>query len=206
MVLLDRLVDLPLPFKFWFQPIILEFVFGVLLGSVYLDGMRLPRMFCGIMIGVGIVLFVASGYFGFYFAATSHMLRPLIWGVPALLIVAGAVLPSSVKKPNIVGRAMARVGDASYSIYLFHIIAISLWGLLPTWMSGSTLPENLLETIILVGIIILVSLIVYVSFERPMTVLLRKLLSPQSQTARVSSLTGGLPIGVKRKVASNGRR
>jgi peptidoglycan/LPS O-acetylase OafA/YrhL len=53
--------QLPLPFLYWFHPIVLEFVFGALLGLVYAEGIRVPMAVCGTLMLCGIAASLLSG-------------------------------------------------------------------------------------------------------------------------------------------------
>jgi exopolysaccharide production protein ExoZ len=81
---------------------------------------------------IGVLLFAAQGLTGL----RSDLWRPLLWGVPAATIVAGAVAlePLRAIRPP---AALLRLGDASYAIYLCHFVAVALaarWvGVAPTW-------------------------------------------------------------------------
>lgn len=95
-----------------FDTIVIEFVFGVVLGKWTLRGFRLPLPIAVALVvgGFAIILSVPLG---------AENMRVLTWGVPAFAVVAGAVSLESL-----VARALPRwllaLGDASYSIYLSH--------------------------------------------------------------------------------------
>jgi len=88
---------------------------------------------------IGAVLLAAQGLTGL----RSDLWRPLLWGVPAAMIVAGAVALEPAAAPG-QGRplrppsALLRLGDASYAIYLCHFITVALAarvvGLTPIWL------------------------------------------------------------------------
>jgi exopolysaccharide production protein ExoZ len=100
--------------------LLLEFAAGVWLGKAWSEG-RLPRR------GVALAA-IALGLAGFAAAAISGVdvdrARVLIWGVPAFLLVAGAV---SLERagPIPAWPPLRALGDASYSLYLVHGLAIS---------------------------------------------------------------------------------
>lgn len=102
------------------NPLLLEFGAGVWLGKCW-SADRLP--------GRGVSwLLVALGFAGFAATALSGVdvepARVLYWGLPALLIVTGAVsLERHGPIPN--WRPLQALGDASYSVYLVHGLAIS---------------------------------------------------------------------------------
>src|SRR5262249_12891425 len=106
------------------SPMVLEFLMGVLVA-------RLPRRaLFGIFVPLGFALFVLAspnkGDVEATFGPQFALRRALEWGVPAALIVWGALS----LEPWFVRRQFdfpVAVGDASYSIYLFHpIIAYGL--------------------------------------------------------------------------------
>ena len=103
------------------NPIMLEFAAGCLLGEAYLKG-RLPGRRTGwVLLGAGLALFAAQRLVGFH----SDFWRPLVWGVPAAMIVAGAL---SVEADGGVRRlwAAGMLGDGSYGLYLCHWPVIAL--------------------------------------------------------------------------------
>jgi peptidoglycan/LPS O-acetylase OafA/YrhL len=109
--------------NFWSDPIILEFVLGMGLALAVAAGLTLPGWARLAMVGVGIAALhlCASGSTGW---------RVIAFGLPAALLVAAAVTPRQAKRPNLptpslptpnpIMRALVRLGDASYAMYLFH--------------------------------------------------------------------------------------
>jgi exopolysaccharide production protein ExoZ len=78
--------------------------------------------------GAGVVFAVLGvGALGaLWLAGVNDILfRPLLWGLPALMIVAGALAAEPVRAwaPP---RALVRLGDASYAIYLCHAPVVAL--------------------------------------------------------------------------------
>ena len=82
---------------------------------------------------IGVGLLAVQGLTGL----RSDLWRPLLWGVPAAMIVAGAVALEPVRaiRPP---RALLGLGDASYAIYLCHFITVAvaarLVGGAPVWL------------------------------------------------------------------------
>ena len=95
-----------------FSTIVLEFVFGVALAKLTLAGRRMPaHLALAVFIG-GVVAIMAL-------PMISANLRVVMWGIPALAIVAGAVSLESLVARKI-PQWLLGLGDASYSIYLSH--------------------------------------------------------------------------------------
>jgi exopolysaccharide production protein ExoZ len=139
------------------NPILLEFLAGVLLGRIWQSSSTAP--------GVAMALFLA----GVAALALSEYFKPelpqlLKFGVPAGLVVAGsAFYEKTGKLANI--RLFQFLGDASYSIYIWHVAAASvLQGVLLRFHLSLALQ------IVLEGIgTVLLTCIIYVFVERPIT-------------------------------------
>ena len=102
------------------DPILLEFAAGLWLGWAWsID--RLPgRTLSIVLMAAGIAGFAATALSGIDVSKA----RVLLWGLPALLLVTGAVgFERHAKAPR--WRALHALGDASYSLYLVHGLAIS---------------------------------------------------------------------------------
>ena len=111
---------------------LLQFGAGVWLARRRQLGHSLSPKIGAALIVAGVGLLAAQGLSGF----RSDLWRPLLWGVPATLIVAGAVALEPIRTLRPV-TALLRLGDASYAIYLCHFIAVAvvadLIGAAPAW-------------------------------------------------------------------------
>jgi exopolysaccharide production protein ExoZ len=112
--------------EFYSNEIILEFIFGMLLAPLLLNGV-LDRV--GVPTGFALI---AAGFIGLciggYHFETS---RALFFGVPAALVVGGALCIEAARHvPRV--QPFLLLGDASYSIYLAHLFPIAMlrfgWG------------------------------------------------------------------------------
>ncbi len=160
--------------EFYSNDIILEFIFGMMLAQAFLKGAvdRVGVTGGGILIAAGAIGLCIGGY---------HLESPraLIFGVPAALIVAGALsIEASRYVPKM--QPFLLLGDASYSIYLAHLFPIALlrfgWGrlMLPTEGLGPVL--TFLAIALLGGA--LAGVASYLLLERPM---LERMRQPQSR-------------------------
>jgi peptidoglycan/LPS O-acetylase OafA/YrhL len=147
--------------KFWSDPIILEFLFGVGLAALFRRGIVLS--------GRAAIVAILAGAIGLFIAplwpVAGSALRPLTEGVPAALLVAAAASLSG-GTPSPIGRLLVLGGDASYALYLSHPFSINLvvlvWQKLhlaaPWWFALSAIAAALL-----------VSVAVHLALERPLT-------------------------------------
>jgi len=94
--------------------ILLEFLFGVLLGRLYLSGAKIPAplAWSALAAGLALIVFPVSGP------------RFLMIGGPAFLIVAGALYVPAPKSKQ-VADAFDVLGLTSYALYLTHVFVLS---------------------------------------------------------------------------------
>jgi len=100
------------------NPMLLQFAAGVLIARAA-QADALPGVAGGwAMIALGVGALAAMQAAGFL----NELWRPLLWGVPALLIVMGAVA-IEMRGPVFASASLKALGDASYAIYLAHVPA-----------------------------------------------------------------------------------
>ena len=150
------------PLQFWTNPIVLEFVFGMIVATARIEGLRLGKPARAGLVAAGVVLLTALG-------ANTGLDRWIIWGAPAGLIVAGFALGEASGAAGPAWRFAARLGDASYAMYLIHPFLIrpmrALWQALGLTSTFSVTVFGLA----CFAAIIFVALAVYRKFERPLT-------------------------------------
>lgn len=158
--------------RFWGAPIILEFLLGVGIASVW----RLAPRWAGpwavglALVGFGLSLVVGYGGIDDVRALNdpwNGLRRVLVWGLPSALLVFGVVrMERTDRAPGRLEQAATFMGDASYSIYLAHVLVIRALGRM--FESGMVaLPGDAV-----VGLTVLASLaagaVVHVWIERPL--------------------------------------
>ncbi|MDW6022601.1 acyltransferase [Mesorhizobium sp. BAC0120] len=114
------------------DPIILEFLLGALIAKLWLAG-RMPQP----MTGLGLI---AVALLGFAIVGTTHIgFGPLVFGPLAAALVVGTL---ALEKAGAFGRIapLTYLGDSSYSIYLWHTLAISVVAKLAGFVSMPFLP------------------------------------------------------------------
>lgn len=103
------------------DPIFLEFLAGILLGACLRRGLLPSRAWGYAFIVLGVVMLLGCAM------ASVTQPRLLAWGVPAVLLVGGAlVLETTGRMPQLPWLRL--IGDSSYSLYLTHGLAISVLG------------------------------------------------------------------------------
>ncbi|OHV78762.1 acyltransferase [Ensifer sp. LCM 4579] len=138
------------------RPLVLEFVAGMLIGAFWLDG-RLPPLAAG----VGLVVTSFGG-----FALIAGLRLPFderLTGPLSVLLVLGALsFEAHGRVPTI--RILNLLGNASYSIYLWHTFAISVVAKAGTLFGLHSKISMLIATV--AGT--LVGIVGYLLLERPL--------------------------------------
>nr|WP_295888176.1 acyltransferase [uncultured Devosia sp.] len=165
--LLAQVTDLS-AFRFLGNPLILEFLLGVLIAHV---SARLPAWLGPMALLAGIGWFagtIALGLEGSGFHDPAVWSRLLVWGMPSALIVLGAVVMPPWR-PATLFRPLLLVGAASYSIYLAHPLA--LWLLQDLLRVLDQHWNGLLVFLVCLVVSVLGGLLVYRCIERPILAL-----------------------------------
>lgn len=175
---------------YWANPIVYQFIYGMVIGLLYREGLRLWKPFCLALIAASIALTWQNAVFD----PAQHLVPT---GIPAVLMVAGATLGKfALERP--VWRLLARIGDASYALYLLHSFPIRGSLALSQWMPFGVADAPWVYTgLALIGAIAL-GLATYYALERPMTRYLRGLLVPReppSLAVAPLSTLAAVPIG-----------
>jgi len=158
------------PVRLLFNPMQLEFAFGLLVWIAWRRGIATPvaaiAMVSGIaLLAIGIAFGLGPAVSGDVQAAvagTSGLARSWTWGLPWALVLLGVIdTPGGGRFDRIV----ARIGDASYSTYLVHPCLIAL-----LWRIGGVLPDC--PASVFVALFVMLStvagLIVHRWIERPL--------------------------------------
>jgi exopolysaccharide production protein ExoZ len=163
---------LPQPLAFWTDPIILEFAFGMVLGLLREQGVRLWWAAALALAGAALALFIVDlGRPD----APIMLPRVLAYGVPAALLVAAAALrPSGKQGTGALTRVAVAVGDASYALYLLHpfVIRAGREAVLRSGLGPSIAPWGFVAFALVLATA--AALLAHRVFERPMTAWMRR--------------------------------
>lgn len=153
---------------FVLSPIILEFVAGIALSRLR----RFPLPLPALLVGLGL-LFLPDRSFegGTMLIAGEAISRLLLYGTGAILTVYAALALEHVAEQPM-ATPVVRIGDASYSIYLTHLVVVRGFMAYP--------PAVRTTGAILTGIA------VYAAIERPLGRVCRKLLARSRRSRRSS--------------------
>nr|WP_246826537.1 acyltransferase [Rhizobium binae] len=103
------------------SPLLLEFLAGILIAFLISKTDIKSRNLATALIVAGLLGLVVSSLLG----KPNGFLRVLVWGVPSVLIVSGALI---AERGGLVPKIkwLKVLGDASYSLYLTHMITIGV--------------------------------------------------------------------------------
>ncbi|WP_424628026.1 acyltransferase family protein [Bradyrhizobium sp. SYSU BS000235] len=145
------------------SPLLIEFIVGCLLGMMY-ERKALPRpQMAVLLLVVGGLLLLGSGMLPASSIGGGRFVR---WGLPAFLVVVGALSLEPLLKA---WRVPMQLGDASYSIYLTHSVVLSTLKS-AVLIVASTLPPLLAGGFVVAGCVasIAAGVLVYRFVEAPL--------------------------------------
>lgn len=149
-------------YAFFVDPMILEFVLGVIAASLFVER-RVNWPMC-----------VAAGCAIVAMLATDPASRVIVFGIPSACLVTAAAFASRKRlAPLWPELSLARLGDASYSIYLAQVQTVSLAAELIASLVPAVPPLALIA--ITSGIVVALGLLLNIVAERPLLSLCRRI-------------------------------
>jgi len=150
---------------YWTHPLLLEFGLGMIIALIR-PHLVLNRTTGLLIAAVGFAILA-----GFWSYPVPNRLvdkwLPLLWGLPSAAIVAGLAFSDRGKLlPKAFAPALF-LGNASYSIYLAHLIVLIAAGSLPHWLLKHGAPA-------VIGTGIIAGIALHLAIERPAGVLLKR--------------------------------
>ena len=164
--------------NFYANPMLFEFVTGIILGIICELGIVRRSAFWLLAITAGFMLLWAAVHFNGGFGVTL---------IAATMIVGGAVF-----LPPIRHNPISSLGDASYSLYLSHAICLSAIGV--AW--GHLFPEAPWQLFVLsaVAIAFAIAFLLYRYFEVPVTAELKRRMSQNVRVRSVAAPSATEPL------------
>ena len=154
--------------QFYANPILFEFLAGIAVGILYMKG-SMRRSWAWLAA-------VVAGFFLLRYGPAMGIEVRVSNLVAATMIVSGALFLPAIPLPG-----LKAVGDASYSLYLVHVIVLA--ALAHVWALGLTGLGPVAFAITGLALSIAAALICYRLFERPMSGALKRLFVPARRQA-----------------------
>jgi exopolysaccharide production protein ExoZ len=165
------------------NPILLEFLAGVALAAL---GPWLMRS--AVSLGLAALL-VAAAWLVFVVLSEAPPGRLVAFGMPAAVIVAGALMLEPIARLR-TSRIALLLGDASYSIYLAHPFAQRVWllavGLLVPDLGAPVVAALYVSSALLIGV--LGGVASYLLLERPLLAAGHRLIGRSSLSRRTMAM------------------
>jgi len=160
LVILGRVVTLESRL-FWqiTDPIVIEFVIGMVIGWFFVRDKTLPKGIAWACVLAGILLLILS----FFVRWGGH--RLLFWGIPGGLIVLGALSLEQNEIPF--SGSVSKLGNSSYSLYLSHPFTVFGVGKVLAVLSLTGYVYNASLIILAFVASVVVGIISYRLIERP---------------------------------------
>jgi len=160
------------------HPLTLEFIGGCFLGLLFFrkPNLTLETRLLMIIASLGLI---ASIYGYICYRHITGYLDPkgwwriLIFGAPALLTVFCFI--NAERNGFIAHSWLIKIGDASYSIYLSHILTLSAAGRVWRMLSSNAVYDNLIMVPVLFMLVILVGTAGYHFIEKPLLMFCRRI-------------------------------
>jgi exopolysaccharide production protein ExoZ len=153
--------------QFLGNPLVLEFVAGMGVYWLYRRGWvtRRAAVPIGLIVLPAALWLVGSGVAAPLEDAVDHRwIRPIAWGIPAVLLFYVGVAIREV--PGAVGRALAHLGDASYSLYLCHWFVVA--AILKVWAALGHNPSATFGVLFVMPCCIVAGLVSHRWIETPL--------------------------------------
>lgn len=156
--------------KFATSWLLLEFLLGIGVAYWRLSGGQLTAQAARVLAALSLAVLLATVY---WTPDEQGAGRFAFWGIPAAgIVVAATNLDLGQGRQR---RLAAVLGDASYSIYLFQVFALPMWGLVMSHLGFGMLPFDL-NVVILTILVVASGVLGWAFVERPLSRAIKPLL------------------------------
>jgi peptidoglycan/LPS O-acetylase OafA/YrhL len=152
--------------SFWAEPLVLEFVLGMGIALAVARGLAFPGWLRLAMVASVVVWLHGQ-------TETEGAWRVIALGLPGALLVTAAVSGRSVERIGPAMRALIRLGDASYAMYLFHPFVMRAFTILAARAGVNSEAAGILYVVLSLATAQICALIINARFERRLTAILR---------------------------------
>ncbi|MBN8788335.1 MAG: acyltransferase [Terrimonas sp.] len=153
----------------------LEFLMGMVAGRLYLSKTNISKgmAICITAAGIaGLLITLIKGYgniseMGYVFNGKLSLERSLLWGIPCTLLVTGLTMLEK-KRPLKMPGILIEVGNASFSLYLIHLLILDYENTLWSLSGINRIVESDILVVFSMGLSLTVGWIFYRLVERPL--------------------------------------
>ena len=160
----------------FFHPLTYEFLIGAGIGYLFLYRGKISAWAC-ILLGTVSAIFALALWNGPAFQLFENdWARVLSLSIPLGLILVGAVYFE--RQTKTAPHWLIKLGDWSYSLYLTHVLSLSLIGRIWDWFAPTGVVSNLIMLIVMLLFAILIASLTYKQIEQPLLKACRNLRNP----------------------------
>ncbi|TCJ32808.1 acyltransferase [Parafrankia sp. BMG5.11] len=142
--------------------LLLEFIAGVGIGWLFKRN-YLPQWGGELWVGLAIILFLGGAAYGY-----KTLPSALSWGLPSALLILGVVCLEVKAGAGRVVRIISLLGDSSYSLYLLHILLITILLAGSSMYPLSSPPNAIVASLAVSAICVAVAELFHRKIERPL--------------------------------------
>jgi len=158
------------PLNFWADPIIVNFIMGMIIAILYRNGMRLNLIEASLLVAIAVIGILLIGNFSGFLDALpeDHVINRVAAMIPMLCLIVAATMGPQLDASKAIWRVGLLVGDASYSLYLIHPFILRPLAKLWAKLIGNHLPVWSF-TVLGIALALATGLMLYLLVERPLT-------------------------------------
>ncbi|MFC1665319.1 acyltransferase family protein [Pseudomonadota bacterium] len=178
-ICMNLVFEIASPFaKLVFHPLTIEFILGCFIAILFYRNDNQIQKSRLLLIIVIIGLIASTFGYSLYQDSTGDAdpqdwWRILIFGMPAVLIVFCFI--NAERNGFVIHSSLIKIGDASYSIYLSHVLTLSAAGRIWSAFASDSLYDNYIMIPTLFVLVIIVGILSYRYIEKPLLRYSRKI-------------------------------
>ena len=163
--------DQNIPFiKLISHPLSYEFVAGCLLAKVYFSkDLKFNTKFL-VAVSVTVTVLALIGSYSYYFTTGEVEIpswyRLVIFGIPSFIVVSSMIYAE--KNGFLLHRSLMFIGNFSYSVYLSHVLTISVLARLWSYFASDGIIDNIIMIPVIFGLTLYAGYLSYRIFEKPL--------------------------------------
>ena len=165
--IVGSLINLPTPMFQYSRTNSLEFVYGMVIGKLWLTKFKIPAYISLLIFSLGVFSIVSFAHY----SDEADIWRSVVWGIPAAAVVAACTLGPPPNQ-NLFSRTAELCGNASYSLYLCHKLVYGFWFYVQSG-SRSPVPTSIWIFPLLLMSAIVTALVLFNFVERPLNAWLK---------------------------------
>lgn len=162
------------PLRIWTDPILLDFIWGMLIAILFHRGVRLSQLarLALLTATVTILSIVTMTHFT-ALLEPFNLIRPAVFGASAAFLAAAATLRDEDGNFGVFGRLITELSNAAYTTYLSHVISLKAVEVVYKQLGLASHFGPTLFIVVAVPSAVAIGYVLYLLIEKPLDALLR---------------------------------